>query len=258
MEVIKFDEMKKMWSEISRYKDGSIPPNFELKIYKKMLEIFHIGEYYHYILNIADDVKMEFVSDNITNILGIHPEDFTAEYIFENMHPDDTPRFAIHEQKVADFFMNLPPEKVLKYKVSYDYRLRTKNGNYKWILMQTTTIQSDENGAVIRVLGVQTDITHLKTENKPSGLSFLGLEGEPSYYNVPIDGMVFLPSEEIFSPKEKEILKLVIEGKTTKEIAEILCKSVHTVNSHRKNIFQKTDSKTVAELAVKCVRNNWI
>ena len=65
-------------------------------------------------------------------------------------------------------------------------------------------------------------------------------------------------SKEFFSGKEKEVLKLVIEGKTTKEIAETLHKSVHTINSHRKNIFQKTESKTIAELVSNCIKNNWI
>ncbi|MFT4203868.1 MAG: LuxR C-terminal-related transcriptional regulator [Chitinophagaceae bacterium] len=179
--------------------------------------------------------------------------------IFENIHPEDKARFAGHEQKVTEFFNQIPPEKVLKYKVSYDYRLRCKDGSYKWILMQTITIQSDENGSVIRVLGVHTDITHLKTENKPSGLSFLGLNGEPSFYNVDTEKTetIFLPSEEIFSPREKEILKLIINGKTTKEIAEILYKSKHTINSHRKNILKKSEVKIVTQLIIKSIQNNW-
>jgi DNA-binding CsgD family transcriptional regulator len=63
---------------------------------------------------------------------------------------------------------------------------------------------------------------------------------------------------ELFTSKEKEILQLVVEGKTTKEISEILNKSIHTINTHRKNIFQKTESKTIAELVANCIKNNWI
>ena len=61
-----------------------------------------------------------------------------------------------------------------------------------------------------------------------------------------------------FTLKEKEILKLVVQGNTSKEIAEKLHKSIHTINTHRKNIFQKTESKTIADLISKSIDNNWI
>lgn len=222
-----------------------------------MLGIFHPGNFYYYIFNVAA-AKMEFVSDKIIPVIGIAPEDFSAEYIFETMHPDDRPRFASYERKVTEFFNRLTPEKVLKYKVSYDYRLRCANGSYKWILMQTTTLQTDEQGAVIRVLGVQTDITHLKTDNKSSRLSFLGLDGEPSYYNVAIDSAVLLPGKELFSKREKEVLQLVLSGKSTSEIADMLSLSIHTINSHRKHIFYKSGCSSLAELGSKSVKESWI
>ena len=38
---------------------------------------------------------------------------------------------------------------------------------------------------------------------------------------------------------EREVLKLIAKGKTTKEIAAERFSSIHTINSHRKNIFRK-------------------
>lgn len=38
---------------------------------------------------------------------------------------------------------------------------------------------------------------------------------------------------------EKEILKLIASGKSAKEIAEIRHSSIHTITTHRKNIFRK-------------------
>lgn len=249
--------MKKTWHQIARYNDGSIAPNFELEVYKKMLDVFHPGDFYYYIVNIAS-VQMEYVNDKVTNVIGICPKDFTVEYIFDKIHPEDKNRFVAYEQKVTEFFNTLPAEKVMKYKVSYDYRLRCADGSYKWILMQTVTLQADETGAVIRVLGVQTDITHLKTDNKPSGLSFLGLEGEPSYHNVAINSSVLLPRKPLFSKREKEVLQLVLAGKSTAEIADILFISVHTINTHRKNILSKSGCTSLVELGSKSVREGWI
>ncbi len=256
--LVKFDQMKKTWHQIAKYANGDRDINIELEIHKRLLNIFQVGDYYYYIVNIAN-VEIEFASDSVTDVLKIgRKELFTVRYIFENIHPEDIERFALYEQKVTEFFNNLPPDKVLKYKVSYDYRLKRGDGSYIWILMQTVTIQTNEDGAVIRVLGVQTDITHLKTEQQPSGLSFLGLEGEPSYYNVETGNISSLESAALFTTREKEILRLVVQGKTTKEIAGLLYRSVHTINTHRKNIFQKTESKTIADLTAKCLRNNWV
>ena len=80
--------------------------------------------------------------------------------------------------------------------------------------MQNLTLQTDDCGSVIRVLGVKTDITHLKTDNVPSGLSFLGLDGEPSFYNVPINSQLLLPGKSLFSKREKQVLRLVLIGKS--------------------------------------------
>lgn len=55
------------------------------------------------------------------------------------------------------------------------------------------------------------------------------------------------------SEREKEVLKLIIEGNTSNEIAEILFISKSTVDTHRRNIQDKTGTKTAAELAAYAV-----
>ncbi|MDD3005155.1 LuxR C-terminal-related transcriptional regulator [Flavobacterium sp.] len=257
MEKLQFDDMKKTWNEISRYQEKEMDIKFELEIHKKLLNIFQVGDYYYYIFNPAK-AGFEYISENVKKVMKVeNPEDFSPQYIFENMHPEDQIRFLANEQKVTEFFSKLTPEQVLKYKVSYDYRMKTTEGIYKWILMQTVTIQTNELGAVIRVIGVQTDITHLKTNNEPSGLSFLGLDGEPSYYNVPTD-TIFTQTKEILSKREKEILHLIVQGHNSYSIASLLHISKYTVDTHRKNIIKKTNSGNVSELITKTFQNGWL
>ena len=50
------------------------------------------------------------------------------------------------------------------------------------------------------------------------------------------------------SPREKTIVKLLVEGKTPREIAELLYISVFTVRRHRDNIMRKLNFKTLADL----------
>ncbi len=58
--------------------------------------------------------------------------------------------------------------------------------------------------------------------------------------------------------REKEILKLLAEGKTSNTIAEELFLSPLTVDTHRKNIIQKFQVKNVAELITVAIQNNMI
>jgi DNA-binding CsgD family transcriptional regulator len=53
------------------------------------------------------------------------------------------------------------------------------------------------------------------------------------------------------TPKEKEVLSLLAQGFSSKEIATRLVISVHTVESHRKNLRFKFDAKNSSELVMK-------
>ena len=57
---------------------------------------------------------------------------------------------------------------------------------------------------------------------------------------------------EQLSNREKEIIKLIAEGKKSKEIAELLFISPRTVENHRANIMAKLNLKNVAELIRLC------
>ncbi|WP_270090352.1 helix-turn-helix transcriptional regulator [Sphingobacterium sp. SYP-B4668] len=48
--------------------------------------------------------------------------------------------------------------------------------------------------------------------------------------------------------REKEIIAMIANGKSSKEIADELFISIHTVNTHRKNVIQKTQCNSFATL----------
>jgi DNA-binding NarL/FixJ family response regulator len=54
--------------------------------------------------------------------------------------------------------------------------------------------------------------------------------------------------EEVLTPREREILQLIAEGYTNKQIAEILCLSIKTIQAHRANLMQKLDLHDRGEL----------
>lgn len=65
-------------------------------------------------------------------------------------------------------------------------------------------------------------------------------------------------SRSRLTPREREILQLLAEGKSNKEVASLLGISVNTAEAHRANIMIKLDFHSITELVVYAVRNKII
>jgi DNA-binding NarL/FixJ family response regulator len=66
----------------------------------------------------------------------------------------------------------------------------------------------------------------------------------------PVEGS----SAELLTVREREVLQLIVEGKTNNTIAETLKVSIKTVESHRHTIMLKLDIKSIAELTKFAIR----
>ena len=60
------------------------------------------------------------------------------------------------------------------------------------------------------------------------------------------------------TPRQREIVQLLAEGKSSKEVAVALGLSVKTAETHRANIMRRLDCHSVSELVRYAVRNNII
>jgi DNA-binding NarL/FixJ family response regulator len=69
-----------------------------------------------------------------------------------------------------------------------------------------------------------------------------------------------LPTQEgdQLTQRERQIVKLVAEGKSNKRIAQILKLSIKTVQSHRTMAMRKTGAKSSADLTLYAVRNEFV
>ena len=63
-------------------------------------------------------------------------------------------------------------------------------------------------------------------------------------------------SYELLTDREKEVLQLLAQGKTNKEVANELDLSVYTVEGHRGNLMQKLKLRNTAEIVLYAVRKN--
>ena len=65
-------------------------------------------------------------------------------------------------------------------------------------------------------------------------------------------------SFDLLTPREKEILQMVAEGRSNKEVANVLNLSVYTVETHRSNVMEKLNLHSVPELILYAVRKGVI
>lgn len=59
---------------------------------------------------------------------------------------------------------------------------------------------------------------------------------------------------DVLSPREREVLQLIAEGNTTKEVASCLHVSVKTIETHRQHIMKKLHLRSIAELTKYAIR----
>ena len=254
MKILLYEEARKIWQIMTESKD---PPDLtlDLEINKKVLNLFHVGDFYYFIFNVQK-AEFDYIHPAVFDLLGYNANECTVAGMMNNIHPDDRGWFLDFENTAVNFFNNLPPEKVKKYKVRYDLRIKKADGEYLRLLQQTIAIQHDEKGQVLRTLVVHTDISHLKTAGTPA-LSFIGLDGEPSFLNVEVK-KALTQARQLLTKREKEVLQLMLSGMPSREIAVNLGISKQTIDKHRKNMLRKTGIKSSAEMVVKAVKEGWV
>ena len=62
-------------------------------------------------------------------------------------------------------------------------------------------------------------------------------------------------AKAVLTPREREVIQLLAEGKTSKEVAVALKLSVKTAETHRTNLMRKLDLHSVADLTLYAIRN---
>lgn len=84
---------------------------------------------------------------------------------------------------------------------------------------------------------------------KDIATNLLNLKSDGHYGGIPDTDSV----REILSPREKEVLKLMIKGLINKEIAESLDISITTVIFHRNNICEKLQTRSIGKMTIYAV-----
>ena len=187
----------------------------------EILAIVKNGLYSSAIKHITKELKIPELLKFSENFRGYINEGFTINYLILDAHTIPEPiKFSLEK-----FVAKNPNTPILI--------LNSEHIDQSAEPYVHTLIQSSDSDAIV-LLKFQTYFSKL-------------LENEIEDY-----------SDNTISEREKEVLQLVAQGKTNKEISDQLHISPHTVIAHRKNITSKLGIKTIAGLAVYAVLNGLI
>lgn len=224
--------------------------------FKKIAALFTPGTSYFYVLN-THNLELDFISPQVKEFVGPDAEKVTIEKLLSLASSGEIEKIVKKEKVIKDFYSRfLPKEKITRYKIVYTYKMKDFSKKERVMLHQATPISTTNEGILKHVVSIHTDITHLVSKST-STVSFLDINGEESFYNVDPDQEKFDPclarSEPAgllgaLSKRELEVLENITSGLNTKEIAEKLFVSTHTIQTHRKNIMKKCGCRNTAEL----------
>ncbi len=156
------------------------------------------------------------------------------------LHPDDRARLADLQLRHAKFIYSLPPEERNDYRTIYQVRMRGVGGRYINMVSGQQVVEADRKGKAWIVMGT-IELAPDQTPADRVKCSVLNLR-TGDFFNP------YASSREwALTERESEILTLIGRGCLSKEIAETLGVSKHTVDNHRKNILAKLEADNAIE-----------
>jgi DNA-binding CsgD family transcriptional regulator len=175
--------------------------------------------------------------------LDFHPDDKTC--LYERIFPD-----------ILKFMATIPVEELAFYRFSFNHRYIRKDGSITQFLQEGTLAIFDDGSLPVLNLKVFTEIGDFKTDESII-LSIFRYSSDLGYQKVYTK--VYGNNDNLqLSHREMEIIKLCLEGLSSKMIADKLNLSIHTVKNHKRNCMEKTLTHNITELINLCIRSHWI
>jgi DNA-binding CsgD family transcriptional regulator len=208
-----------------------------------MEEKLRSGNQFFYIADLLK-VRLLFTSWGSTRMLGIPPEQVDPFTFFALAHPEDQERLNRAQAKLYKGGQELFLQKSGVTMVTIQLRERRMDGSYFNLLLQTYSLYSEVHDTVFTLI-IATELA-MDIPNKETFHYYAG--EDVSMFRYPDSAL--LKEGYNFSNRELEILKLIAAGMGSEQIADKLLLSVNTVNTHRRNILNKTKKSNTHELVI--------
>lgn len=177
-------------------------------------EVFYLFE--------LDESRVIYISPGYETLWGRSTQSLyeDPQSWFEGLHPDDRERLqsALRKTRLEECELRL------------EYRVERPDGSTIWVEDRGFVIR-DEQNRPYRLGGVVADITARKlAEDRAAARA------------------ESLTRIAVLSPRERQVMQLVVQGKANKVIARHLKLSIKTVEMHRSNMMKKLNVESIAEL----------
>ncbi len=133
---------------------------------------------------------------------------------------------------------------------NYDLEVRTARGRWRWVNVTTLLVQTNGSVSVVHML---RDIQHRKATELLAG-RIVREVGKLTK----MAGSATSPPGRTCSPRERRILVLLSESRSTEQIAGELGISPATVRNHVRNVMRKMQAHTRLEAVLHAIRNGII
>lgn len=188
-------------------------------------------------------IKYLYTSGQCKKVFGSESFQFNQARLQENIHPDDMRRLSwVVCQLLKEggkIFLTSKGRALL----SYTLRFRNCNGIFVNFLGQDYLFHTNKPSEVVYAIRIFTNIDCFRMK----GITYHQYVGNDlSLFRFPDEELLAIKT--IFSKREIEILKLIESGLSSKEIAEKLFLSLHTVSTHRTNILNKSFKDNISDL----------
>ncbi len=210
-----------------------------------VIELDELMEKYNQFFYIGDllNINIIYSSKRTKQMMGVDPDKLTLYHLFEATHPDDKKRNSLGRATLLKFAHELYiAEKGCKL-MSSNLRIRNPEGEYSDLLMQLYLYYSTIPYKSVFLLKIHTNIDWFK-KIKHGYHYYLGEDFSKLRY--PDDELLMMGN--VFSRREFEIIKLIEQGFSSEQISDKLFLSLHTINTHRRNIIHKTGKAAISDV----------
>ncbi len=198
-----------------------------------------------WVLDIRNN-RFYYVSPNIVYYFGYSVRDYLERgYLFHEaaIHRDDLSRVSSEILSMRRAFLDELDQQSQSFTRSSNYRILSKCGKSLLIQEHSSVFSRNLQGVptlLVSCLFIDSDQKSWREEENRSHLycDAMGQEDRLSLEPTSI-------SSVDLTKREREILKLISDGKTSKDISQLLSISFHTVNTHRQKIIEKTGKRNI-------------
>ncbi|WP_435356359.1 response regulator transcription factor [Emticicia sp. SJ17W-69] len=223
---------------------------------------FAVGQYFWFVANLLEG-KTCLSAGMSQQIIGVPLDTLvstTFDTILNRIHPDDLSQMFAFTNQWIQILNNVSLEQKRQLHPTIYIRQRNHEERYKWTMVKYADHIFDEEGNVIYAFTLVTDISHIKTEG-PAMMSIIDSEDEVcQHFFCSTENGLFEAQEYTTSltKREIEILNQLSIGLSSKQIASELNISIKTVDNHRQNMLQKTNSKSTGELISYAIKSGYL